>query len=159
MMPMRVRGFTLIELMVVMAIVALLATVAVPFGKMAAQRVKEADLRAALRELRIGIDAYKRASEEGRIVVDVNTTGYPPTLDVLVNGVEDATDPNKRMIYFMRRIPRDPFYPDSAAPAAETWGLRSYASPPDDPQPGDDVYDIHSLAKGMGLNGVPYREW
>jgi general secretion pathway protein G len=156
---MRTRGFTLIELMVVMAIVAMLATVAVPFGKMAAQRVKEADLRAALRDLRTGIDAYKRASEEGRIVVDVKTTGYPPTLDTLVNGVEDATDPNKHMIYFMRRIPRDPLYPDSAAPPAETWCLRSYASSPDDPQPGDDVYDIHSLAKGVGLNGVPYREW
>lgn len=156
---MRARGFTLVELIVVIAIVALLATAAMPLEKMATQRFKESELRGALRDLRIGIDAYKRAAEEGRVIVDVNTSGYPPTLDALVSGVEDATDPNKRKIYFMRRIPRDPLYPDSAAPPAESWGLRSYKSPPDDPQPGDDVYDIHSLAKGVGLNGVPYREW
>jgi len=159
MSPMRARGFTLVELIVVIAIVALLATVAMPLEKMTTQRFKESELRQALRDLRNGIDAYKRAAEEGRIIVDVNTSGYPPTLDALVNGVEDASDPNKRKIYFMRRIPRDPLYPDSAAPPAESWGLRSYKSPPDDPQPGDDVYDIHSLAKGVGLNGVPYREW
>jgi general secretion pathway protein G len=156
---MHARGFTLVELIVVIAIVALLATAAMPLEKMATQRFKESELRGALRDLRIGIDAYKRAAEEGRVIVDVNTSGYPPTLDALVNGIEDATDPNKRKIYFMRRIPRDPLYPDSAAPPAESWGLRSYKSPPDDPQPGDDVYDIHSLAKGVGLNGVPYREW
>ena len=156
---MRTRGFTLIELVVVIAIVSLLATVAVPLGKMATQRVKESELRAALRELRTGIDAYKRAADEGRIIVEVNTSGYPPTLNALIEGVEDARDPNKSKIYIMRRLPRDPLYPDSAAPPAETWGLRSYKSPPDDPQPGDDVFDIHSLATGVGLNGVPYREW
>ncbi len=158
-MPMRTRGFTLIELVVVIAIVSLLATVAVPLGKMATQRVKESELRAALRELRIGIDAYKRAAEEGRIMVEEGTSGYPPTLDDLVKGIDDARDPDKSKIYFMRRLPRDPLFPDSAAPPAETWGLRSYKSPPDDPQPGDDVFDIHSMASGVGLNGVPYREW
>jgi general secretion pathway protein G len=158
-MPMRTRGFTLIELVVVIAIVSLLATVAVPLGKMATQRVKESELRAALRELRIGIDAYKRAAEEGRIMVEAGTSGYPPTLDDLVKGIDDARDPDKSKIYFMRRLPRDPLFPDSAAPPAETWGLRSYKSPPDDPQPGDDVFDIHSMASGVGLNGVPYREW
>ena len=156
---MRARGFTLIELVIVIAIVGLLAMVAVPLGKMTTQRLKETELREALRELRTGIDAYKRAGELGRIAVPADASGYPPTLDVLVNGVEDAKDPNKAKIYFMRHLPRDPFYPDSAAPPAENWGLRSYKSPPDDPQPGDDVYDIHTLAKGAGLNGVPYREW
>ena len=159
MTPMRARGFTLIELVVVIAIVSLLATVAVPLGKMATQRVKESELRTALRELRNGIDAYKRAAEEGRVLVEANTSGYPPTLDALVNGVEDARDPTKAKIYFMRRLSHDPMYPDSAAPPSDTWGLRSYKSPPDDPQPGDDVYDIHSLAAGVGLNGVPYRDW
>jgi general secretion pathway protein G len=165
MTQMRRQGFTLIELVVVIAIVSLLATVAVPLGKMATQRVKETELRTALRDLRNGIDAYKHAVEDGRVLAAADTSattlpsGYPPTLDVLVNGVEDAADPNKRKIYFMRRLPRDPFYPDSAAPPAETWGLRSYRSPPEDPQPGDDVYDVHSLSKGVGLNGVPYREW
>jgi general secretion pathway protein G len=156
---MRARGFTLVELMVVLAIVGLLATVAVPLGKMATQRLKEAELREALRDLRIGIDAYKRAAELGRILVKADESGYPPNLEVLVNGVDDARDPNKAKIYFMRHLPRDPFFPDSAAPAAESWGLRSYKSPPDDPQPGDDVFDIYTYAKGAGLNGVPYREW
>jgi general secretion pathway protein G len=156
---MRTRGFTLIELMVVLAIVGLLATVAVPLGKMATQRLKEAELREALRDLRTGIDAYKRAAELGRILVKADESGYPPNLEVLVNGVDDARDPNKGKIYFMRHLPRDPFFPDSAAPAAESWGLRSYKSPPDDPQPGDDVFDIYTYAKGAGLNGVPYREW
>jgi general secretion pathway protein G len=156
---MRSRGFTLIELVIVIAIVALLATVAVPLGQMATQRVKESELRAALRDLRTGIDAYKQAAEEGRIMVDATGSGYPPTLDILVAGVDDARDPNKAKIYFMRRLPRDPFYPDGTAAPAEMWGLRSYKSPPEDPQPGDDVYDVHTLAKGVGLNGVPYREW
>jgi general secretion pathway protein G len=156
---MRTRGFTLIELMVVLAIVGLLATVAVPLGKMATQRLKEAELREALRDLRTGIDAYKRAAELGRILVKADESGYPPNLEVLVNGVDDARDPNKAKIYFMRHLPRDPFFPDGAAPAAESWGLRSYKSPPDDPQSGDDVFDIYTYAKGAGLNGVPYREW
>ena len=156
---MRARGFTLIELVIVIAIVGLLATVAVPLGKMTTQRLKETELREALRDLRTGIDAYKHAAEQGRIMVEADASGYPPTLDVLVNGVDDAKDPNKAKIYFMRHLPRDPFYPDSAAPPTETWGLRSYKSPPGNPQPGDDVYDVYTLAKGAGLNGVPYREW
>jgi general secretion pathway protein G len=92
-------------------------------------------------------------------MVEAGTSGYPPTLDDLVKGIDDARDPDKSKIYFMRRLPRDPLFPDSAAPPAETWGLRSYKSPPDNPQPGDDVFDIHSMASGVGLNGVPYRDW
>ena len=157
---MRARGFTLIELVITVAIVGLLATAAIPLGKMATQRFKETELRTALRELRTGIDTYKRAAEEGRIAVEADTSGYPASLDLLVDGVDDIRDPEKaKKIYFMRRLPRDPFFPDSAAKPADTWGLRSYKSPPSDPQPGDDVYDVHSLSQGVGLNGVPYREW
>lgn len=145
--------------MITVAIVGLLATVAIPLGRTATQRMRESDLRAALREIRTALDDYHQAAADGRIPMEVGSSGFPPTLDALVNGVEDAKDPKKAKIYFLRRLPRDPFFPDGSAAASVTWGLRSYSSPPDDPQPGEDVYDVHSLAKGAGLNGVPYREW
>jgi general secretion pathway protein G len=97
--------------------------------------------------------------EQGHVMVSADASGYPPDLRTLYAGVEDATDPKKPMIYFMRHLPRDPFYPDGQAPAEQTWGLRSYASPADSPQPGDDVYDVYSLSKDKGLNGVPYHDW
>ncbi len=155
----RSRGFTLIELVVVLAIVGLLATAAVPLASMAVKRAKETELRAALRDLRTAIDAYKEAAEGGRIQVDADASGYPPDLKVLYEGVEDATSPDKKLIYFMRRVPRDPFFPDPTVAAEDTWGLRSYESPPADPQPGKDVYDIHSLSHDQGLNGIPYSDW
>lgn len=154
------RGFTIIELVVTVAIVGLLATAAVPSAQLLYQRQREGELRASLRTLRTAIDAYKLASDTGRIKRKLDGTGYPPDLRSLVDGVDDASSPKEGVkIYFLRRLPRDPFWPDATTPAAETWGLRSYASPPDDPQPGDDVYDVHSLSSRTGLNGVPYRDW
>ena len=153
------RGFTLIELMVTVAIVAVLASIAFPVAELAVQRSKEQELRRSLREIRDAIDAYKQASDDGRIVKIVGTTGYPKTLDVLVDGIDDSKSPTKAKIYFMRRLPRDPFSSNPALSPAATWGKRSYASPPDSPQDGDDVYDVYSLDRGVGLNGVPYREW
>lgn len=156
----RARGFTLIELLVTVAIVALLASIAVPLGDVVAQRGKEQELRAALREIRSGIDAYKQAVDEGRITGMVGKSNYPPTLKALAEGVPDTRDPNKEAkIYFLRRIPRDPLATDPAVPADETWGKRSYASPPDDPQEGEDVFDVYSRSEAVGLNGIPYREW
>ena len=76
-----------------------------------------------------------------------------------MNGVDDRKSAKRAKIYFLRRLPRDPFNPDAALPPAETWGKRSYASPPDDPREGDDVYDIYSLAPGKGIDGRPYKEW
>ena len=152
-------GFTLIELVVTIAILGLLATVAVPFAQLVQQRQKEAELRVHLMQIRTAIDAYKQAVLEKRIAAPADASGYPPELDVLWEGVADITKPDDSKLYFLRRLPRDPFFPDASVEPAATWGKRSYASPPEDPQEGDDVYDVYSLSPKTGLNGVPYREW
>jgi general secretion pathway protein G len=156
----RGHGFTIIELVITVGIVSLLATAAVPSARLLYQREREHELRASLRTIRAAIDSYKFASDTGRIKKQADKTGYPPDLQSLVDGVDDARSPKDGVkIYFLRRLPRDPFWPDATTPATETWGLRSYASPPADPQPGEDVYDVYSISSRNGLNGVPYRDW
>jgi general secretion pathway protein G len=155
----RNSGFTLIELAVTVAIVGILAAAAVPVLEMSAQRAKESELKADLRQIREALDAYRKAGDEGRIAKDAGGSGYPKKLEDLVAGMDDITSPSKAKVYFLRRLPRDPFSSDPALPAAATWGTRSYASPPDAPQPGDDVYDVYSLSPRIGLNGVPYKQW
>jgi general secretion pathway protein G len=155
----RERGFTFIELMMTLAIMGVLVLVAVPMAQLTVQRQREHDLRIALAQIREGIDAYKRAADQGRVSVKLGESGYPKTLDDLVQGVPDLRSPTRKNLYFMRSLPRDPLNPDPLLPAAESWGLRSYASPPDDPASGDDVFDVYSRSEKKGLNGVPYNLW
>lgn len=155
----RSAGFTLIELVVTVAIIGLLAAAAVPLAELSVRRTKEHDLRVALREIRTAIDAYKGASDSGRIAKSAAATGYPPTLSALVDGVPDVHDLKHRKMYFLRRLPRDPMAADDGATADETWGKRSYESPPDQPQSGADVYDVYSLSDATAINGTPYRSW
>lgn len=155
----QVRGFTLIELVITVAILGLLATMAMPLVELGAKRTKEEELRVALRQIRDAIDAYKAAADAGKIILEIDQSGYPPDLQALVEGVEDASSADPRMIYFLRRVPRDPFFPDPRTPAEETWGLRSYESPADAPRRGDDVFDVYSLSSKVALNGTPYRDW
>lgn len=155
----RSHGFTLIELVITVAILGVLAMMAVPLLEMTAQRQKEAELRTALRQIRTAIDDYHQAWLDKKIEKIEGASGYPPELDMLAKGVPDITSPDRKAMYFLRRLPRDPFSTDPEATAAETWGKRSYASPPDDPQEGEDVYDVYSKSPGVGLNGVPYRQW
>lgn len=153
------RGFTLIELVITLVIVALLATIALPISELAVQRNKEQELRTALHQIRSAIDAYKQAWDEGRIPTSIDKSGYPASLELLVEGVDDLNTPDKSKIYFLRRIPRDPFVEELSLAAAQTWGKRSYASSADEPQEGDDVYDIYSKTQGKDLRGISYRDW
>lgn len=155
----RHTGFTLVELIISLAILGVLASALFPMVRLEMRREHEKELRIGLRQLRDAIDAYKQAYDEGHITQVVGASGYPPSLGILVEGVKDIKSPNGKRLYFLRRIPRDPLYPDSKIAAAQTWGLRSYASEPEKPEPGKDVYDVYSTAAENGLNDVPYREW
>lgn len=146
-------GYTLAELVMVAAVMTTLAGVALPAVKYTARRTKEMELRHDLRMMREAIDAFKRYSDMGMIPIDIGTQGYPAELEVLVEGVELAGQIDRKL-KLLRRIPVDPMTGEAE------WGLRSFEDEPDsDSWGGENVYDIYSLSGGVGLNGVPYREW
>ena len=150
------RGFTYIELMVAVAIMGVLALSVMPLSDWLRQRAQESELRDALRQIRNAIDAHRKAAEEGVIPRSEGASGYPRTLADLVRGVQKSSDGK---VYFLRRIPRDPFFPDPRVPAELTWGLRSSDSPPDHPAPGKDVFDVYSLSPRQAIDGSYYRTW
>ena len=153
------RGFTLVEMVMTVAIVGVLASAAMPLASLVSQRSKEQELRQSLLQIREAIDAYRRDSDAGRIAKGATDSGYPKSLKDLTEGVVDQTSQKKKRIIYLRRLPRDPLVTDPSVSAAETWGLRSYDSPPEEPSPGNDVFDVYSLNKGVGLNGIPYSKW
>ncbi len=152
-------GFSLIELMVTLVILGVLVTIAQPLAKMTVQRSKEQELRTALRQIRTALDSYKQAVDEGRISKNIGDSGYPKSLELLVVGVDDIKDPRHGKIYFLRQLPRDPMFADNSVSPQTTWGKRSYASSREEPREGDDVFDVYSLSKEVGINGIKYREW
>lgn len=161
------RGFTLIELVITLAIVGLVAMVALPLYEVTTTRVKETELRQALRTIRNGLDAYKAATDSGLLAKQAGESGYPPSLEVLTQVLElankrdfglNAGEASQHMV-ILRQLPRDPFFPDLQVPAAQTWNTRAYASRADDPQPGADVFDVSSMSTRTALDGTTYSSW
>ena len=142
------------ELVVTLALVGLMAMLAAPLAELQLQRSQEQELRVALREIRSALDRYKAAADQGLIERKVGDSGYPPDLETLASGVINQKSPSHQPMFFLRSVPRDPF-----APGRSNWGLRSYASPPQAPAAGADVFDVYTESTAIGLNGLPYRDW
>lgn len=153
----RSLGYSLVELLIVLALLGVLAAAVAPLAQTAAQRERERELKRSLWEMRDAIDAYRRAVEGGLIAPSTDGSPYPPSLRALTQGVPDLHVVGRRHT-FLRRLPRDPFAAEQGS-ADASWGLRSYQSPPHRPQAGADVYDVYSRSELVGLNGVPLKDW
>jgi general secretion pathway protein G len=145
----------LVELLVVLAILSVLALGVAPLAELTVQRRREDALREALWQIRTAIDAYKRAVDQGVIPRPQGSSGYPPNLLALVDGVPG---PAGQRQFFLRRLPRDPFAP-AGVDAQASWRLRSYDSPVNAPRPGADVYDVQSSSDGRALDGELLNNW
>ena len=150
-------GFSFVELLVVTVVLLILASAALPLARVSVQRQKEVELRRSLREMRVAIDKFKDAVDFGQIAateVRAGSEGYPPTLDVLVEGVPAANDASGRKLKFLRRVPIDPMTGEAE------WAFRSYQDKPDATSwGGQNVYDVRSKSDGTALDGTKYRDW
>jgi general secretion pathway protein G len=150
-------GYSFIELVIATAVLMVLASAALPLARVSMQRQREAELRRNLREMRLAIDDFKRWADAQRIStldVSIGSENYPPSLEILVEGVPFSNDASGRKKKFLRRIPVDPITNRT------DWGLRSYADAPNaSVWGGMSVFDVYSKAPGVGLNGVKYRDW
>jgi len=153
------KGLTLLELVIVVTILGILASAVMPLANIGKKRAKELELKRNLRILRTALDAYKKTYDDKRIENEIGRSGYPESLTELVEGVADAKDPEGKKIYFIRRIPRDPFNANDYLSPEETWETRSYESDPDNFSGGDDVYDVRSFSDEAALDGTYYKEW
>ena len=150
-------GYSFIELLVVVSILFVLASAAMPLAQVASQRQRETELRRDLREMRTAIDKFKDAVDQGLIPsteVTPGSEGYPETLQKLVDGVNAAGDASGRKLKFLRRVPIDPMT------GKPEWGMRSYQDKPDTTTwGGQNVFDVYSKSEGAGLDGTKYRDW
>lgn len=156
----RRKGFTLVEMLVTVTILAILTAAIIPLAKTAIKREKEVELRRNLRLIREALDAYKKLADENKIEVEEDSEGYPPDLETLVNGVElkeeteEGKESSKRIVKFLRRIPVDPMT------NSFDWGLRSYQDDPDSEDWGEEnVYDVYTRSRATALDGTKYRDW
>ena len=151
------RGYTFVELIVVMTILLILASAVMPLAQVASQRQREAELRRSLRELRTAIDQFRNAVDQGRIPtteLEPENQGYPSDLEMLVEGVSAANDASGTKLRFLRRIPPDPMT------SSTEWGLRSYQDEPTSTSWGsENVYDVYTTFSGTALDGSNYRDW
>jgi general secretion pathway protein G len=151
------QGYSFIELIVVTSILMILASIAVPLSQVTATRMREAELRRGLREMRTAIDRFKDAVDQGLIPateIEPGSEGYPDDLDTLVEGVSVANDASGRKLKFLRRVPIDPMVP------GQDWGKRSYQDRPDSRSWGrQNVYDVFTTSEATALDGTKYRDW
>ena len=151
------RGYTFIELLIVTMVLLILASAVMPLAQVTSQRQREAEVRRALREMRTAIDAFKNAVDLGLIAtteLEPGSEGYPPSLEILVEGIGAANDASGRKLRFLRRIPIDP------TTASTDWGLRSYQDSPTSTSWGkENVFDVYTKSGGTALDGTKYTDW